>query len=187
MNPIARRARTAGLFALAMLAAGWSLAAPEIPASWRPSAVFVQAGAGQQVNSGAVGVSWDWDWHHDASVGRITGSTELLAGEWRAHDPGHSFTQVGVTPVLRLYPNAWGSGWFVEGAIGANAITQHYENRGKHFSTVFNFGDHLGVGRRFGTSMQHEVTLRVEHFSNGGISHPNPGENFVQVRYTRRF
>jgi hypothetical protein len=27
-----------------------------------------------------------------------------------------------------------------------------------------------------------EVALRVEHFSNAGISHPNPGENFLQLR-----
>ena len=28
----------------------------------------------------------------------------------------------------------------------------------------------------------HELALRVQHYSNAGIRHPNPGENFVQLR-----
>jgi hypothetical protein len=29
--------------------------------------------------------------------------------------------------------------------------------------------------------------LIVRHISNGGIRKPNPGEDFVQVRYSRSF
>jgi hypothetical protein len=36
------------------------------------------------------------------------------------------------------------------------------------------------------TVRQRELVLRVEHFSNAGIKHPNPGENYVQLRYTHR-
>ena len=45
----------------------------------------------------------------------------------------------------------------------------------------------MGGGRNFGARQEHELVLRVEHFSNAGIKHPNPGENFAQLRYTYRF
>ncbi len=48
-------------------------------------------------------------------------------------------------------------------------------------------GDHLAAGWQFGPRRDHELTLRIQHFSNAGIRHPNPGENFVQLRYARRF
>jgi lipid A 3-O-deacylase len=48
------------------------------------------------------------------------------------------------------------------------------------------FADHLAVGRRFGEGLQPEVALRVQHFSSGGIHRPNPGEDFLQLRYWRR-
>jgi hypothetical protein len=44
----------------------------------------------------------------------------------------------------------------------------------------------MAVGRMFGAERQHELVLRLEHFSNAGIDHPNPGENFVQLRYAHR-
>lgn len=155
--------------------------------AWQPSAVFVQAGAGRQVQALAMGARWDWDWVGRIWLGRVTGSTEFTLARWRAHDPSDDFTQVGITPVLRLYPRGWQPGWFLEAGIGANAITPHYRNRGDRFSTVFNFGDHLGVGRRFGPAQEHELVLRAEHFSNCSLREPNPGENFLQVRYLRRF
>ena len=31
-----------------------------------------------------------------------------------------------------------------------------------------------------------EWSLRFQHFSNGRIKNPNPGENFLQFRYTHR-
>jgi lipid A 3-O-deacylase len=45
----------------------------------------------------------------------------------------------------------------------------------------------IGMGRSFGGHGKNEISLRLQHFSNGGIKKPNPGENFVRVRYTRRF
>ena len=62
-----------------------------------------------------------------------------------------------------------------------------YRSADKRFSTKFNFGDHLAVGRTFGDRGQHDVGLRFQHFSHAGIKEPNPGENFLQLRYARRF
>ena len=94
---------------------------------------------------------------------------------------------MGVTPVLRLYPRGLAAGWFAEGGIGVNSISPRYQNGTRKFSTEFNFGDHIAVGWRFGERGEHEIALRVQHFSNCGTREPNPGENFVQLRYVQRF
>ena len=57
----------------------------------------------------------------------------------------------------------------------------------KTFSTRFNFASHLGVGVRLGAQQQHEWLLRVQHVSNAGLKKPNPGENFLQLRYALHF
>lgn len=181
----AARATCACVFALA--ASSWCLADAAAANAWRPSGVFVQAGTGRDVASLALGATWDWNWQHDIGLGRLTATTEVLAAEWFARAPSREFTQVGILPMLRLYPREWDAGWFVEGGIGANAITPRYRNHHSHFSTTFNFNVPFGMGRRFGRANEHEVVVRFEHFSNGGIRQPNPGENFLQARYARRF
>jgi len=45
----------------------------------------------------------------------------------------------------------------------------------------------VGVGFNFGEQRQQEVALRLQHFSNAGLHNPNPGENFLEVRYAWRF
>ena len=62
-----------------------------------------------------------------------------------------------------------------------------YRTASREFSTTFQFTEQLGGGRNFGSRGEHEVSVRVQHFSNGGIKEPNPGENFWQVRYLYRF
>jgi lipid A 3-O-deacylase len=150
---------------------------------------FVQGGTGKHVQSVNIGATWDWQWRHDYSVGTLTGYTEVELGRWQTtgRPSNDGFTEVGVTPVFRLYPGGIGNGWFIEAAVGASLISPVYHNDNKLFSTTFQFGDHLGAGVRFGAQQQHEVALRFEHFSNGAIKHPNPGENFVQLRYAHRF
>jgi hypothetical protein len=37
------------------------------------------------------------------------------------------------------------SPWFVEGGIGATVTSSVYRSTDKHFSTAFNFGDHVGL------------------------------------------
>ena len=87
---------------------------------------------------------------------------------------------------LRWRPNERNGGWFIEGGIGLNIISPKYNTRTKEFSTTFNFGDHLALGKRFGHQGQHELSLRIQHFSNARIERPNPGENFLLFRYTHR-
>lgn len=158
-------------------------------ASGSPDGVFVQGGWWRHVRTATVGATWDWHWQRESAVGTLTGYTEVALGRWQTNGTGddRGYTRFGVTPVLRLYPKALGDDWFAELGIGANLISPIYHNGGDQFSTTFNFGDHLALGRRFGANGEHELGLRFEHFSNAGIKRPNPGQNFLQVRYACRF
>jgi hypothetical protein len=71
--------------------------------------------------------------------------------------------------------------------IGTSYLNPLFTDGTRHFSTRFNFDDHLGLGYRWGGEASHfgsqEVTLRLEHFSNAGLREPNPGMNFIELRY----
>lgn len=154
-----------------------------------PTSIFLQPGAGAHVETVSLGAIWALPWQRDFRFGRLATSVEAALGEWQTHGQrhhSHPFTQIGFTPSLRLYPDAWHGPWFVEAGVGANVIAPAYHTDGKRFSTQFNFGDHVGIGREFATAHRQEVVLRIEHFSNAGVDHPNPGENFVQLRWVVR-
>lgn len=156
---------------------------------WRPSTVFVQYGVAEDAQMAALGLAWDWRWQYDVLGGQLLGYWEASFGRWNADNGGGAhgwFTQVGLTPVLRYQFGPRGR-WFAEAGIGANLLLPLYQTEAKRFSTTFNFGDHLALGRRFGIGGQHSLSLRFQHFSNASIRKPNPGENFVQLRYARRF
>jgi lipid A 3-O-deacylase len=157
-----------------------------------PSTAFVQAGIGDQSTRAYIaGLTWDWNWRHHFGFGTLSGYFDADFGRWttdRSGVKGYAWmTQVGLTPVLRWRPAGSLSDWFAEIGVGANYILPLYRSGSKRFSTEFNFGDHVAIGRDFGSRGQHEVALRAEHFSNAGIAHPNPGENFAQLRYSYRF
>lgn len=157
---------------------------------WAPSTVFVQAGVGDESTRAYVaGATWDLPWRHQYRYALLSGYFEADFGRWTVEHQGVTSsswaTQLGLTPVLRLRHDA-DSPWFAELAVGGNYILPLFQSGSKRFSTKFNFGDHLAIGRQFGVARHQEVALRLEHFSNGGIDHPNPGENFLQLRYAVR-
>jgi hypothetical protein len=181
-------------FVLLLFASTGALAAtPRHPDRhlWVPDSVFAQIGAAEKATSAyTVGATWNWNWSRQFRFGLVTGYTEATVGRWETdlHDGETNwFTQVGVTPVLRLFPPLGGNRWFAEVGIGANYISPAYQTDGKRFSTEFNFGDHAAFGRILGDRRQASVALRIQHFSNGGIDAPNPGENFAQLRYSHQF
>lgn len=154
------------------------------------STAFVQAGWARDANAYVLGATWDWRWTKPTRWGVFTGYWESSIGRWHTKDsvqePGSStfVTQIGITPVFRLAPFERHPRWFAEFGIGANVLFPIYQSRRKRFSTTFNFGDHLAIGYRVG---RHEIALRWQHFSNAGIRRPNPGEDFVQLRYAWRY
>lgn len=157
----------------------------------RPSAVFVQLGDGSRTRTVTAGLAWDLAWSRRLANGELSATMDASVGRWWVNEDGmvHSpwVTQLGMTPVLRY---RWGEDrrrWFAELGVGINVLTPIFNDEDRRFSTAFNFGDHLALGRSFGDDAREEIALRVQHYSNGGIKQPNPGINFVQVRYSHRF
>jgi lipid A 3-O-deacylase len=180
------------------LAFSLSLAAPfaradgDRTSGWQPDNLFVQGGVASEARTLVAGATWQSDWERPFAAGRAQIYWEMSFGRWEADRPtGRQssawITQIGITPVIRWTPGGGGSHWFAEAGIGANMLLPLYRSRDKRFSTAFNFGDHVAVGRRFGAAGEHELALRLQHFSNAGIKHPNPGENFLQLRYAFRY
>jgi lipid A 3-O-deacylase len=168
--------------------AGLSIFAPAHAQSWVPSKAFVQADGSSHTDALVGGVIWPLKLDYSFGHGLLTSYMEASLGRWRSRTEGSEssnawVSQIGITPVLRYQPDE-DSRWFLEAGIGANFIAPIYRSGSKRFSTVFNFGDHLGVGIRFGEKREQELALRVEHFSNGGFEEPNPGENFLELRYS---
>jgi lipid A 3-O-deacylase len=155
-------------------------------ASLAPTSAFVQDGVGdQQTQAYVAGVTWDLPWQKSFEAGTLGVYGEVAIGRWHTDGRNNATawpTQITLSPAFRLNPSIAPT-WFVEAGVGPSYIVPLFKAGHKRFSTEFNFDDHLAVGKTFGRS---EVSVRLEHFSNAGISHPNPGEDFVQIRYAYR-
>ena len=104
---------------------------------------------------------------------QLAGYWEIFAGLWSNTD--ESTAELGATPVFRLQRGQF----YVEGAIGAHLVQTHISAQ-RSFSTAFQFGTHAGVGIHSG---KYDFGLRIQHISNSSIKQPNPGINFVLVRF----
>jgi lipid A 3-O-deacylase len=178
---------------LRLCAAGAFLAAVPFAhaVDFKPDAVSVTVGAGKHgVALGGVGVVWDWNFERLRRHAELTAHTEVMVNHWRADAVGgghQSVTQFVVLPSLRIQLSQGRSPWFVELGIGASWMDRQYTTPRKQFSTQWNFYDMLGAGYRFGAQNEQDIGLRWVHVSNAGIKKPNPGEDFLQLRYARRF
>jgi len=170
-------------FAAAALALACSLTLP----AHAVDSISVEAGRGtEQVNLGRIGAQWNWqkqwfrgnEWH-------VGGYWDAQIGQW--HTTGHAHvTDFGLTPTFRLEKNT-GFGPYVEGAIGFHYLSSKDISNGKQFSSNFQFGDHVGAGVRFGEKGEYDIGLRLQHLSNAGIKHTNPGINFGILRFQYHF
>ncbi len=175
----------------AIVAAG-CVASTAACAQTSDNAWFLQAGEGDRaVRSIAIGA------FHTFVPNDVSDPTgwsvygEAVLGEWfvHHHDDGQrtQFTQLTAAPVLRYTFGGKLRDFFVEAGVGLTIVTPRFEDHGRQFSTTFQFDDHASVGVRFGLRDANELSVRIEHFSNGGIRNPNPGQNFAQLRYARHF
>jgi lipid A 3-O-deacylase len=159
--------------------------------AFKPSSVFVQAGSAHGTRTLTTGLTWDFPYRWTLGTGALGSYLEASYAYWNISSQDRAglsqLSQLAVVPVLRWRPDDGASPWFAEAGVGLTATSSVYRTRQKSFSTSFNFGTHLAIGRSFGDRREHEIALRIEHFSNAGIKHPNPGENFIQLRYARRF
>lgn len=174
---------------LAAVVAGTPAFAQDAPRyAW---AAFVQAGTSDNhTHAVTVGAQLPWAWRKPVGGGEVSGFWDLSLSRWTYPsdaDRSHGLlTQIGAIPTARWTPG-WLGQTFLELGVGATLMSDLYRTNGKRFSTRFNFGSHLGVGLPLDAQGTQEIVLRFEHFSNAGIRHPNPGENFLQVRYAHHF
>ena len=169
-------------------AMGQTLAQEASPA---PS-LYVQANwAKRGTDAYTWGATLPWrEWSQPLGDGELHGHWDIYLSRWHfdgAPGSSHRLTLLGVTPTLRLRPDSGHSAWFLEAGIGGTLASRRYYTVHKKFSTRFNFASHVGVGIYLGAQQQHELLLRVQHVSNASIKHPNPGENFFQLRYALHF
>ena len=175
-----------------LLAMAWACALPlgAYAIDLVPSGAFVEGGIADRASySVTVGVVWPWSWRREIHGGELTGLTEAYVSHWSARGATerNSLTQLGLLPLLRYRFDHGRSDWFVDAGIGISVMNAMYGTSNKQFSTRFNFVDVAGVGRSFGPQRRHELSLRVAHISNANIRKPNPGENFLQLRYAALF
>jgi len=142
----------------------------------------------RSVTLGAIG---PWTPRQSVQGGAVSFYWDLFVSQWRAPLPSgvdhRSYTQLGALAGWRYRFDEGASPWFVEAGIGGTVLNDLYQSPDRRFSTRFQFTEQLAFGRNFGTKGEHELSLRLQHFSNADIKKPNPGENFVRVRYLYRF
>jgi hypothetical protein len=155
-------------------------------AGWAPDGIFLEAGvAPSRTHSVTAGAMWTWGWQGRFGNAQATVLTEIYVSRWSAR--GDPVIQAALVPLVRLRPDHGRSPWFMEGGIGVSLMDKLYRNHGKEFSTRFNFVDVFALGRSLGADRRSEVSLRVAHISNANLKQPNPGENFLQLRYALTF
>lgn len=172
------------------LAAGCALAVFPLSSHAIDSA-SLEYGDGNKTKLVRLGVQWKWNQRWWQSNGtHIGGYWDLSLARWHATNyrniPGNTqnIAVLGLTPVFRLQSDSL-TGFYLEGGIGANLLSEVYNSNHRQLSTSFQFGDQIGIGYVFPNNL--DIALKAEHFSNGGIKEPNSGINFVMLRASYAF
>jgi hypothetical protein len=148
-----------------------------VPDAQAVDGVSVQAGRGDdRTYVLRFGITDQWRERDPAASGwYLAGYWEFVAGLW--DNTEESTAEIAATPVFRFERQAI----YLEGAVGFHLVSNRISAH-RTFSTAFQFGDHLGAGVRFGPGRRYDLGVRVQHISNGGVSSPNPGINFLLMR-----
>ena len=120
----------------------------------------------------------------------LSGYWDANVAYWRANRwldvPGNhkNLAVIGITPVFR-----WEAddklGFYADAGIGAALFSSVYRNTHRQLSTAYEFADHVGVGYVFANKW--ELGVRIQHYSNGGIKHPNGGVNLAVLKAAYHF
>lgn len=154
--------------------------------------VGLELGRGNATDMVRLSAQWDWKkrwlpvggWH-------LGGAWEASAGYWHGHSGAggnRDLGDFGITPVFRFQrDDPTGFAPYLEAAIGIHLLTGTSINADRKFGSPYQFGDHLGIGARFGAKGQYDLAYRYQHLSNGSIKQPNQGINFSIVRFSYHF
>ena len=174
------------------LAAAALAAAFCAPAALAQDGLSVELGNGRATDLWRLGAQWNWKsrWfdHGNWTVG---GYWDVSVGAWSGHSGAGGNTDLvdfGLTPVFRLQQRERsGLAPYLEGAIGFHLLSKTRINANRAFGSSFQFGDHVGIGVRFGSRHQYDLSLRYQHVSNADLKKPNNGIDFTQLRLQYHF
>ena len=128
-------------------------------------------------------------WFQSAGLA-LGGYWDLALGYWQRqrrapgqHDEHHRDRPDAGLPLAAERPH----GPYVEAGHRRPSAVAHARSATSALSTAFQFGDHLGVGYRFGAKGAFDLGYRFQHLSNAGIKRPNHGINFHQIRLQYHF
>ncbi len=127
-------------------------------------------------------VDGQWKWEQLSATGKsleFQTRWQTSIGIWRGD---RDVFNASLTPILRLQYLALGPDVlpYLEGAVGFHYISET-RMKNRVLSTNFQFGDHLGVGIRFGRNGL-DLCYQFQHLSNASIKRPNAGINFHILR-----
>lgn len=153
--------------------------------------VALEGGGGEHVQVVRLSAQKDWNKNWFATSGyHLSGYWDANIAYWRANrwddiaGNRKNLGVIGVTPVFR-----WEAddklGFYGEAGIGASVFSSVYTNTHRQLSTAFEFADHIGVG--YVLPNKWDIGVRLQHYSNGGIKHPNGGVNLALVRAAYSF
>lgn len=162
-----------------------------IPAFAGIHSAALEVGGGAKVQMVRASVQKAWGgpmWQSNGT--HIAAHWDFSLAQWRGNSyqnvPGEhqNITVIGATPTFRFQRDS-ARGFYLEGAIGYHLLSELYDNDDNKLSTAFQFGDHVGVGYVFNNGW--DATVKIQHFSNGGVKRPNSGVNFLVLRVARPF
>jgi len=141
----------------------------------------LEIGSGQGTDLWRAGAQWKWQkkWL-TGEAWQLGGYWELSAGTW--DNPRGSVADFAFTPVFRLAP-ASAAGPYLEGGIGLHYLSRVPVRNGTELGGHVQFGSHAGAGLRFGERARYDLGARLQHLSNAGLEKPNPGINFLLLRF----
>jgi lipid A 3-O-deacylase len=152
----------------------------------------LEVGGGDKVQMVRIAAQKDWNQHWFASSNgyHLSGYWDANLAQWRGNayrgvnGQHEDITVIGLTPVFR-YERDDKLGLYGEGGIGVSLFSKLYDNADNRLSTAFEFADHIGVG--YVLDNKWDLSARIQHYSNGGIKHPNSGVNWFVLRAAYRY
>lgn len=120
-----------------------------------------------------------WAW---STWGETTTSLRLSfeAGRFLRNSEKRYFASFG--PGIRIASDRWEAPLFLDLGLSPTVIGGSTYGDG-NLGRSLNFTSHIGVGMKFGRTKQHEVKLRYQHISNGGLDEVNPGVNMIGLDF----
>jgi len=123
-----------------------------------------------------------WRWVSERNTSATIRLT-LDVGRLRDEEMQRAFTSFG--PTVRIMRERSRVPLFLDLGLSPTII-DGVKYGEEDLGTSFNFTSHIGIGLMLGPSRRHEIKLRFQHTSNGGIDETNPGVDMLGFDYVFR-